>query len=115
MLDIKLLREQPDLVRQAYANRGANIDLDTILAADAVRRQSQHEYEQLKAEQNRANAAIAEAKKRGHGAILLVGDAPYYERFGFFADKARHLVMPGPFGTAIRPVSLKVVPSSTAI
>ena len=42
-------------------------------------------------------AAILEAKKRGHGAILLVGDAPYYERFGFFAEKARHLVMPGPF------------------
>lgn len=42
-------------------------------------------------------AAIAEAKKRGHGAVLLVGDASYYERFGFFAEKARHLVMPGPF------------------
>ncbi len=42
-------------------------------------------------------AAIGEAKTRGHGAILLVGDAPYYERFGFFAEKARHLVMPGPF------------------
>jgi predicted N-acetyltransferase YhbS len=42
-------------------------------------------------------AAIVEAKKLGHGAILLVGDAAYYERFGFFADKARHLVMPGPF------------------
>ncbi|MBP1859157.1 GNAT family N-acetyltransferase [Rhizobium herbae] len=42
-------------------------------------------------------AAIGEAKSRGHGAILLVGDAPYYERFGFFAAKARHLVMPGPF------------------
>lgn len=42
-------------------------------------------------------AAILEAKTRGHGAILLVGDAPYYERFGFFANKARHLVMPGPF------------------
>jgi len=42
-------------------------------------------------------AAIAEAKKRDHGAILLVGDAPYYERFGFFAAKTRHLVMPGPF------------------
>ncbi|OBZ95261.1 acetyltransferase [Pararhizobium polonicum] len=42
-------------------------------------------------------AAIGEAKSRGHGAILLVGDAPYYERFGFFAVKARHLVMPGPF------------------
>lgn len=42
-------------------------------------------------------AAIEEAKKRGHGAILLVGDADYYERFGFFAERARHLVMPGPF------------------
>ena len=42
-------------------------------------------------------AATLEAKKRGHGAILLVGDADYYERFGFFAEKARHLVMPGPF------------------
>jgi len=42
-------------------------------------------------------AAMTEAHKRGHGAILLVGDAAYYERFGFFADKTRHLVMPGPF------------------
>lgn len=42
-------------------------------------------------------AAILEASKRGHGAILLVGDAPYYERFGFAAEKATTLVMPGPF------------------
>ncbi|CAD7040407.1 N-acetyltransferase [Pseudorhizobium endolithicum] len=42
-------------------------------------------------------AAIAEAAKRGHGAILLVGDAAYYERFGFVAEKTRHLVMPDPF------------------
>jgi Predicted acetyltransferase len=42
-------------------------------------------------------AAIAEAAGRGHGAILLVGDAAYYERFGFLADRTRHLVMPGPF------------------
>ncbi|OHV75509.1 GNAT family N-acetyltransferase [Ensifer sp. LCM 4579] len=42
-------------------------------------------------------AAIEEARKRGHGAILLVGDAAYYERFGFFAERTQHLVMPGPF------------------
>ncbi|OLP57393.1 GNAT family N-acetyltransferase [Rhizobium rhizosphaerae] len=42
-------------------------------------------------------AAITEAAARGHGAILLVGDPEYYERFGFFAEKAAHLVMPGPF------------------
>jgi predicted N-acetyltransferase YhbS len=42
-------------------------------------------------------AAITEARDRGHGAVLLVGDPEYYERFGFFAEPARHLVMPGPF------------------
>ena len=42
-------------------------------------------------------AAILEARKRGHGAILLVGDAPYYERFGFSVDRTRTLMMPGPF------------------
>lgn len=41
--------------------------------------------------------AIARAKAAGHGAILLVGDAPYYARFGFSAEKTGHLVMPGPF------------------
>lgn len=41
-------------------------------------------------------AAIARAHDRGHGAILLVGDAPYYERFGFFTEKTRLLMMPGP-------------------
>ncbi|TNB49132.1 N-acetyltransferase [Martelella lutilitoris] len=42
-------------------------------------------------------AAIAAAEARGHGAILLVGDPEYYQRFGFVAEKAEHLVMPGPF------------------
>ncbi len=41
--------------------------------------------------------AIAEAHARGHQAIVLLGDAPYYERFGFAADKASQLVLPGPF------------------
>lgn len=41
--------------------------------------------------------AIAAARRLGHGAILLVGDAPYYNRFGFSADKTGDLWMPGPF------------------
>lgn len=43
------------------------------------------------------HAAIQLATTRGHGAILLVGDAPFYERFGFKAETAAHLTMPGPF------------------
>ena len=41
--------------------------------------------------------AIAEAARLGHSAILLVGDAPYYERFGFSAEKTASLAMPGPY------------------
>jgi predicted N-acetyltransferase YhbS len=41
--------------------------------------------------------AIAEAKRLDHRVILLVGDAPYYSRFGFSADKTGSLAMPGPY------------------
>jgi len=41
--------------------------------------------------------ALAAAKARGHGAVLLLGDAPYYGRFGFSALKTGELRLPGPF------------------
>lgn len=41
--------------------------------------------------------ALATAAARGHGAVLLVGDAPYYARFGFSADKTTQLWLPGPY------------------
>jgi predicted N-acetyltransferase YhbS len=40
--------------------------------------------------------ALDQASARGHAAVLLVGDAPYYEKFGFSADLSRRLAMPGP-------------------
>jgi predicted N-acetyltransferase YhbS len=40
--------------------------------------------------------AIHEAALSGHGAILLVGDAPYYRRFGFSSAKVKGLCLPGP-------------------
>ncbi|MEA2895809.1 MAG: hypothetical protein QOJ84_1424, partial [Bradyrhizobium sp.] len=43
------------------------------------------------------NHALAAAKARGHGAVILLGDAPYYARFGFSALKAAKLSLPGPF------------------
>lgn len=41
--------------------------------------------------------ALATAKARGHGAVILRGDAAYYARFGFSADKTSELALPGPF------------------
>ena len=41
--------------------------------------------------------ALASAKARGHGAVILLGDAPYYARFGFSSLKTGELSLPGPF------------------
>jgi predicted N-acetyltransferase YhbS len=41
--------------------------------------------------------ALAAAKARRHGAVILLGDAPYYARFGFSGRKTRELSLPGPF------------------
>jgi predicted N-acetyltransferase YhbS len=41
--------------------------------------------------------ALAAAKARGHSAVILLGDAPYYARFGFSALKTGELSLPGPF------------------
>lgn len=41
--------------------------------------------------------ALAAARARGHAVVILLGDAPYYARFGFSAEKTGALSLPGPF------------------
>jgi predicted N-acetyltransferase YhbS len=43
------------------------------------------------------NHALSAAAARGHGAVILLGDAAYYTRFGFSALKTAKLSLPGPF------------------
>lgn len=42
-------------------------------------------------------SAIETARALGHGAVILVGDAAYYGRFGFTSAMTGNLAMPGPF------------------
>jgi predicted N-acetyltransferase YhbS len=44
-----------------------------------------------------ARRALRDARRLGHGAVILVGDPPYYSRFGFTGEKTGVLWMPGPF------------------
>ena len=63
MIDLKVLRENPDLVRQSQRARGANVDLvDLALAADQKRRQAIVEFERVRAEQNSLSKSIGGAK-----------------------------------------------------
>src|SRR5438132_11645319 len=60
MLDIKLIRERPDFVRQRLATRGAGDEshIDELLKLDEQRRKLVAEVEALKAQRNRASKDI---------------------------------------------------------
>lgn len=69
MLDIRLLREQPEAVERGLAARGeAPTIVRDALALDAERRRLLKESEDLKAERNRASEAIGRARRRGEDA-----------------------------------------------
>lgn len=57
--------------------------------------------------------AIDRARRSGHGAIVLVGDAGYYGRFGFTAAPTAGLDLPGPFDRA-RFLGLELAPGALA-
>ncbi|MBP8132504.1 MAG: serine--tRNA ligase [Candidatus Hydrogenedentes bacterium] len=72
MLDMKLLREAPESVRAALALRGSDLDLEAVLAVDAEWRRLTHEWEQLRAEQNRAGDEIARLKREKMDAAAAI-------------------------------------------
>lgn len=63
MIDPKLLREQPDLVRDGIRKKRLNVDLDALLALDERRRRAIAETESLRARQKAANAEMAQLPK----------------------------------------------------
>ena len=68
MLDLRLLREQPDAVRRGLMTKGGADLIPEVVALDAERRRLIKETEDLKAERNRASEAIGQAKRRGEDA-----------------------------------------------
>ncbi len=67
MLDIKFIRENPDLVKAAMKSRNANMDaeINEILRLDRVRRKLTAKVETMKSEQNAVTKKIPQMKKNG--------------------------------------------------
>ncbi|MBL9199462.1 MAG: serine--tRNA ligase [Opitutaceae bacterium] len=63
MLDPKLIRDTPDLVRAAIAKKHLDVDLDAVLAIDAAWRALLQEVEGLRGKQKAANTAMAALPK----------------------------------------------------
>ena len=74
MIDIKFLRENPDVVRASQKGRGENVDLvDQIIAADERKRAALTEFETLRQEQNVLSKSVGAAK--GDEKVALLANA----------------------------------------
>lgn len=63
MLDIQFIRENPEAVKAAIRNKGLDLNLDDLLAADKARRESIGALEQKRARKNELSALIPKASK----------------------------------------------------
>ena len=73
MLDIRLLREQPDSVKSRLATRGTTMDdiVDALLDSDAKRRAVETSLQGLQAEKNRLSREIGALRSRGDDTAAL--------------------------------------------
>jgi seryl-tRNA synthetase len=74
MLDLKLIRQDPDAAKRALARRGAAEAVDELLRIDARRRRLLPEIEGGRARQNEASEAIAAKKQGGEGAEAEIAE-----------------------------------------
>jgi seryl-tRNA synthetase len=71
MIDIKFLRENPDVVRASQKGRGENVEIvDQIIAADERKRAALTEFETLRQEQNVLSKSVGAAKGDEKTALL---------------------------------------------
>src|SRR3989442_6820584 len=78
LLDIKLVRENPEIVRESLRKRGLPDKLDQVellLKLDAEWRHLQAEADQLRKKRNEITTAIAEARKKKQEATGLMKEA----------------------------------------
>ncbi|MDN6671933.1 MAG: serine--tRNA ligase, partial [Staphylococcus equorum] len=75
MLDIKLFRNEPDLVREKVTKRGMDVQVvDDILALDEKRRQLISQAEEMKAQRNKVSGEIAQKKRNKENADDVIAE-----------------------------------------
>ena len=72
VIDLKLLKDDPELMRRAIANRSAKIDLDEIIELDRKRRASVTELQDLNRERNELSEKIGKLKSQDKEPIELM-------------------------------------------
>jgi seryl-tRNA synthetase len=74
MIDIKLIRENPELVKEGIKNKNDKSDIDEILKLDTLRREKLQLVEELKAKRNTASQQIGKLKKAGESTDAIMAE-----------------------------------------
>ena len=72
MLDMNVIRNDPERVKKALADRETEFDVDALLALDAKRRELIQKTETLKAERNANSKKVSALKKKGEDASVII-------------------------------------------
>lgn len=65
MLDIKLIRENPEKINELLKRRNSNLSIDEVIQIDIERRSAQTEADELRAKRKTESQKIGELKKQG--------------------------------------------------
>ena len=74
MLDIKLLRNEPEKIKEALKNRANDLDIEPAIELDAKRREILATVEQMKAKQNEITKQIPAMKKAGENTDAIFAE-----------------------------------------
>ncbi len=75
MIDIKLIRDRPELVKKKVKDRGYAVDLDHLISVDKQWRELKEESDKLRARRNQVSIEISELKKQGKDASKKLEEA----------------------------------------
>lgn len=74
MLDIKLMRKEPERVAQAVGRRGKEIDMQPFLTADEKHREVIAQIEELQSQRNAKSKEVGQRKRNGESADDLMAE-----------------------------------------
>lgn len=72
MLDLKFIRDNPELVADGMKNKGEGIDLEELLSLDEKRRATIQVVEELKSKRNDVSQEVAKLKREGQDASAII-------------------------------------------
>ena len=85
MLDIKLIRENPEKINELLKRRNPDLSVDEVLAVDEERRQIQAQADELRAKRKTESQKIGEMKKKGENTDKI------QEEVRFLGDEVKDL------------------------